>query len=76
MIKSTNSRARRPVCVRTCRTWRQIAGTALLVGGLGLRAVWAQSPDIVVADFEGTNYGAWQVSGAAFGSCWEATNIS
>ncbi|HEU5068780.1 MAG TPA: glycoside hydrolase family 32 protein [Verrucomicrobiae bacterium] len=60
MIKPSNPRAR--------RSWRQIAGTALLIGGLGFRTAWAQSPDIVVADFEGTNYGAWQVTGAAFGN--------
>jgi hypothetical protein len=27
----------------------------------------AQSPDLLVADFEGTNYGAWKVTGEAFG---------
>jgi fructan beta-fructosidase len=35
---------------------------------LGIQAALAQGPDIVVADFEGTNYGAWEVSGTAFGT--------
>jgi fructan beta-fructosidase len=29
---------------------------------------FAQQPDIVFADFEGSNYGAWKVEGTAFGS--------
>jgi fructan beta-fructosidase len=42
--------------------------------GIGLIAVLlthalcaAPRPDIVIADFEGTDYGAWQVEGTAFG---------
>lgn len=29
---------------------------------------WAAEPDIVIADFEGSDYGDWQVTGDAFGS--------
>ena len=35
--------------------------------GLGAAVTYAQGPDIVVEDFEGTNYGAWKVVGTAFG---------
>jgi fructan beta-fructosidase len=34
---------------------------------LGAAPLPAQRPDIVIADFEGTNYGNWRVSGEAFG---------
>jgi sucrose-6-phosphate hydrolase SacC (GH32 family) len=36
-------------------------------GIIGTRAQ-TQRVDIVVADFEGSNYGAWKISGAAFGN--------
>ncbi len=36
--------------------------------GLGAFIAHAQSPDIVIEDFEGTNYGAWKVAGTAFGT--------
>ncbi len=41
-----------------------------LIATLGLGAGMAQSqnPDIMIADFEGTNYGAWRVAGTAFGA--------
>src|SRR5262245_45032026 len=32
-----------------------------------LACVNAAEPDIVLADFEGTNYGSWKATGAAFG---------
>jgi sucrose-6-phosphate hydrolase SacC (GH32 family) len=35
---------------------------------LGLQSGFARQPDLVVADFEGTNYGAWKASGTAFGA--------
>lgn len=35
---------------------------------LGVPAVPGQTADIVVADFEGANYGEWKVSGTAFGA--------
>jgi fructan beta-fructosidase len=38
-----------------------------LVMSLTVQAALAQRSDIVIADFEGTNYGAWEVSGTAFG---------
>ncbi|HKW31211.1 MAG TPA: GH32 C-terminal domain-containing protein [Verrucomicrobiae bacterium] len=34
---------------------------------LGWTMVRAQNPDMLIADFEGTNYGAWTVTGTAFG---------
>lgn len=36
--------------------------------GFGWTMVRAQNPDILIANFEGTNYGAWTVTGTAFGS--------
>ncbi len=44
------------------------AAAGLVVLWLGLGAVRAQDADWIVADFEGTNYGDWQVTGEAFGS--------
>jgi fructan beta-fructosidase len=43
---------------------RSIAMIAIVVG---LDAARAQSPDIIVADFEGDDYGRWVVEGTAFG---------
>jgi fructan beta-fructosidase len=47
---------------------------ALALAGLALTAkcgaapsLSANRPDIVIADFEGTNFGDWQVTGSAFG---------
>jgi fructan beta-fructosidase len=44
----------------------------ILVGvglvGIGLAAARAQRPDVLLADFEGTDYGAWKVTGTAFGN--------
>ena len=40
----------------------------MIVIGLGVSAARAQRPDIVVEDFEGSDYGAWQVTGTAFGN--------
>lgn len=31
-------------------------------------AAQAQSPDVLIADFEGSNYGGWSITGTAFGS--------
>jgi fructan beta-fructosidase len=41
--------------------------TVLLMVATGACAVNAQSPDIVIADFEADDYGAWKVEGMAFG---------
>jgi fructan beta-fructosidase len=35
---------------------------------LGLNCAWGQIADLVVADFEGPDYGAWKASGTAFGT--------
>ena len=40
--------------------------TAAAVFAAGLAFAGA-ADDILIADFEGTNYGAWKVTGAAFG---------
>ena len=40
----------------------------IAIVGLGVCSLRAQSPDIVVEDFEGSNYGAWTVTGTAFGN--------
>jgi fructan beta-fructosidase len=42
----------------------------LLAATIGLAAITAraESADIVIADFEGATYGAWQVTGTAFGN--------
>ena len=39
----------------------------VFVAVLVVRAALAQEPDIVIADFEGSNYGDWKVTGTAFG---------
>jgi fructan beta-fructosidase len=45
------------------------AGLALLVAiQLGAFGAHGQNADIVVHDFEGTNYGTWTASGSAFGN--------
>lgn len=42
---------------------------ALLLAALSISSIgYAQQPDIPVADFEGSDYGAWTVEGSAFGS--------
>lgn len=41
---------------------------AMLVFGLSAVGAFAQRADILVQDFEGTNYGAWTVTGNAFGN--------
>ncbi len=46
----------------------RIVRLLLLVSlGAGLHAARAQSPDVVIADFEGDDYGGWTVEGTAFG---------
>jgi fructan beta-fructosidase len=40
----------------------------LLVVGLEVPAVLAQQPDVIIADFEGANYGGWKTQGTAFGT--------
>ena len=52
---------------RSRRTSPLIFACALLLGA-GVGAASAQTPDRLIADFEGTNYGNWQVAGTAFGS--------
>jgi fructan beta-fructosidase len=44
------------------------ASLALLLAGLAGLAAWASEPDLVLADFEGKDYGEWQATGTAFGS--------
>jgi len=46
----------------------QMACSVLLLVGLGIRVTLAQEPDIVLADFEGANYGDWKTTGTAFGT--------
>jgi fructan beta-fructosidase len=53
---------------------RHVSLLALALAGLTLTAKCgaapsssAHRPDIVIADFEGTNFGDWQVTGSAFG---------
>src|ERR1039458_8963731 len=43
-----------------------VAGVLVFVGMGGSLAL-AQNPDLVLDDFEGTNYGPWTVTGTAFG---------
>jgi fructan beta-fructosidase len=40
---------------------------ALILAAAGPPAAHAQGPDIVIADFEGVDYGAWKLEGTAFG---------
>jgi len=46
----------------------QMACSVLLLVGLGIRVTLAQEPDILLADFEGVNYGDWKTTGTAFGT--------
>jgi len=46
------------------RAMRWLAGAGLLMTAL---ASGAAEPDLLIADFEGTSYGDWQVTGEAFG---------
>jgi fructan beta-fructosidase len=46
---------------------RAAFGGILAAGALGLLAQSADRPDLLVADFEGTDYGDWKVTGEAFG---------
>ena len=48
--------------MRTC------VGAGLLVLTMGFSAFAAESPDIVIADFEGKDFGDWVVTGTAFGT--------
>jgi fructan beta-fructosidase len=49
----------------TITKWILSGVTAISVG---LGTAVAQKPDLLIADFEGTNYGDWIVTGTAFGS--------
>ena len=40
----------------------------MILMGAGASAARAQVPDLIFADFEGKDYGAWKVEGTAFGS--------
>src|SRR5690242_5761723 len=44
------------------------AGLVLVSQGLAGRAVTAELPDLVIENFEGTNFGDWKVTGDAFGT--------
>src|SRR3970282_2296967 len=45
--------------------WVGFLGTILLLAVAGWSA--EQQPDILIADFEGDDYGPWQATGEAFG---------
>lgn len=45
----------------------QLLICGIILFGLGT-IVRAEAPDIVIADFDGSNYGAWTVTGTAFGA--------
>ncbi len=71
-IKShPNSTAEMPKTHR--RAWRSFV-KQFRTAGFGLAASWlcltvgAQQPDKVISDFESADYGAWRVTGTAFGS--------
>src|SRR4051812_47661889 len=61
---------RTAACAHTpvCRSAFLRFGAAVFIAMLGIHAAFAQGTDIVVADFEGGNYGNWKVSGTAFGA--------
>ncbi len=46
---------------------RQNLGALIFAAALSARAALADAPDIVIADFEGSDYGAWKTTGTAFG---------
>ena len=51
-----------PHCMTLLRLVPVVLGAAVLAGNL-----FAQRPEILIADFEGTNYGEWKATGEAFG---------
>lgn len=55
-----------PIRLRPLLVSAAIAAT--LVGTAAVRTAWAAQPDLVFADFEGTDYGTWIASGEAFGN--------
>ena len=63
-----NPISRLPIRSHPAGNCRQIACSLLLFVALGVQSALAQKADIVVADFEGTNYGDWKVTGTAFGN--------
>lgn len=46
---------------------RILAGIAGALTAIGTASAAEDRPEVVIADFEGTNYGAWTVAGEAFG---------
>jgi len=63
-----NPFSRLPIRSRRAGNCRQIACSLVLFVALGVQSALAQKADIVVADFEGTNYGGWKVTGTTFGN--------
>ncbi len=56
--------------MRSClagKVRRMICSAGFLMA-LGVHAALAQRADIVIANFEGVNYGDWKLSGTAFGT--------
>ncbi|MFN3653674.1 MAG: GH32 C-terminal domain-containing protein [Armatimonadota bacterium] len=45
----------------------RLSAALSLLAGLAALPLLAAEPDVVIADFEGPDYGAWQVEGEAFG---------
>ena len=48
---------------------KTIAHIFLLTACLSGPLMGADDPDIIIADFEGSDYGDWKVTGEAFGPC-------
>ena len=44
-----------------------LSSLAWIATGAGVSTAQSQAPDIVIADFEGDDYGTWTVEGTAFG---------
>jgi fructan beta-fructosidase len=52
--------------LRTCR-WLLLSIGGLVVGNTAIPSQDAKRPDILIADFEGKDYGDWKTTGEAFG---------
>ena len=67
MLKTTNRGMDRPVKSLRASRCAMVFLSCLIICSLSLTVARAQRSDIVINDFEGTNYGDWQATGTAFG---------
>src|SRR5262249_2854981 len=81
LASSSNRMDHRIICVLLCQTFVGKGSMSMFRFGIAVAivislapAAWAQqekksdAPDILIADFEGPDYGAWKTTGTAFGT--------